>query len=171
MIFLRSIRVKYVKPTVHSDNSLFVYQPLSNKTAQIGVVCNLYGAPLPLINSFCEGSKQNQQVPTSTTPSFLCQFSLFFHSLFVFLYCDLLISFPPNSNLNSNLLYRGNEKENFQAVYVHCKFYLLLLFLCFDINNSESLCFLDVYIFNTEGPRSEKLTKINKNRQLISKLK
>lgn len=36
LIFLRSIRVKYVKPTVHSDNSLFVYQPLSNKTAQIG---------------------------------------------------------------------------------------------------------------------------------------
>ena len=102
LIFLRSIRVKYVKPTVHSDNSLFVYQPLSNKTAQIGVVCNLYGAPLPLINSFREGSKQNQQVPTSTTPSFLCQFSLFFHSLFVFLYCDLLISFPPNSNSNSN---------------------------------------------------------------------
>lgn len=144
---MRSIRVKYVKPTVHSDNSLFVYQPLSNKSAQIVVVCNLYGAPLRLINSFREGSKQNQQVPTSTTPSFLCQFNLFFHLLlFVFMYCHLFISFPQNSNSNSNLLYRGNEKENFQAVYVHCKFHLLLLFLCFDINNSESLYFLDVYI-------------------------
>ena len=51
-----TVLVKYVKTTVLSYNN----QPLSNKSAHIGVVCNLYGAPLRLINSFREAGDQNK---------------------------------------------------------------------------------------------------------------
>ena len=144
---MRSVRVKYVKPTVHSDNSLFVYQPLSNKSAQIVVVCNVYGAPLRLINSFREGSKQNQQVQQVQLRVFFVNSAYFFIRylffctvIFLSPFLQIQIRIPIKKRIFKLFMYTAN------SIYYFFSNVLILT----TVNLSIFLTY--IFQFITEGP-------------------